>query len=136
LNRLNPLIRTQIDASKKAKLIFIVPPDRFNTFTSQKYIVPDEKSSRSNMDNIEHEKPIAREIPTKPSKLKKSKSSAALNIKITNVAAANPSIVPTNKKDVKKEVDEIMCWIEQYVLEVDVSPMTDLINTFRKGGQK
>jgi hypothetical protein len=102
---------TWLQTNKTVKFIFVVPPSRFAHFTTQSYIEPVEKiRTATNIDNQngDDHNEVETEVKGKAVKVKKSKS---------NMKAPEEK----SKRNKTSKFDD--SWLEQYVLEMDVTPL-------------
>ena len=146
-----------IAAGGKVKLIFIVPPNRFDDFGPQSYTVTESKAEASEAKTTkgEGDKPIgtssstvtsvqhslaqskpqdAAHITRKPASIrgKVTRRDSTLSLRTKSLPkVAQSSIQKSEKTDPTADASDgiVFDWIDQYVMEVDVSPMT---NTFDK----
>jgi hypothetical protein len=100
LRLLKKYFANYLATGEKVKLIFVVPPNRFGSYRDQKYVFPAPKTPRRNKKAVE--------------------SNDTEN-------ESDDSVVEGNMISEEELLKEVTCWVDQYVLEVNVDP---LVRTF------
>jgi hypothetical protein len=119
--------------NKTVKLIFVVPPSRFETYTLQRYVEP---KSKKGAKGAAVAKEVVKEFKTDEQKvLAKKKSAVKLSKVVENEDDESGHRRKLSSKKSKAsfedEVDPSTAtvdWIEQFVLEMDVNPLRDAIS--------
>jgi hypothetical protein len=101
LSRLRPFFTSWLARHATVKFIFVVPSYRFEEYTIQRYVEPRKKEGNTDVQNLKGKK--VDHVAQKGSKATK---------KQKNLPQPPPELFDSS-------------WIEQYVLEMDVNPLTD-----------
>jgi hypothetical protein len=116
--------------NKTVKLIFVVPPSRFATYTFQRYVEPkSKKDAKGAVVAIE----VVKELKTDEQKVLAKKKSAVKLSKVEDVEGGHRRKLRSKKSKAsfEEEVDPSTAtvdWIEQFVLEMDVNPLREAMS--------
>ena len=127
LNILKPHFKSHIDAGKLVKLVFIVPPSRFDEFTVQSYVDTSnvkstitEEVGRNSGERFSNQSTPRSAINT----IEQTQTATRAELEASGMSAATGA---------SRNGNVVMNWVEQYVMEVDVSPMK---NTFDRHAEE
>ena len=104
LRPLKRFFKDYLATGEKVKLIFVVPPNRFENFTEQNYIFPTNKNTKKEKEMDEYD-----------------------------AAPWDEDEIPEEAADDRtwsrtSLLEEVVCWVDQYVMEVNVDPLLKTVD--------
>ena len=131
LGLLKPYFKSFLETGEKARLYFVVPPYRYQSFRAQRYVYPVPVAVTPAVETTANAgthaaPPVIATVPivgeTPITRITRSKAVG----KAAETKTENPSTVATATavKPPKTLVNEPPDWIEQWVMELDVNPLS------------
>jgi len=123
LRRLRKCFESYLATGQRVKLIFIVPPNRFETYKEQHYIFPTRKTNK---------KGKGKEKGDEQGKEKDEKESKKKEVDEYDLATWDEDEAENDENDetlAKAHIlEEVNSWIDQYVMEVNVDPLLKTVD--------
>lgn len=114
LSFVRPYFADYLSRNNKVKFIFVVPPKHFETFTIQPFHDPAQKKQEK-----ENDLKAAKKESRKGKEVERSETSPKIKVRTSKL----------EKEEVAQDRSTLFdsTWIEQWVLEMDVNPLTDAL---------
>lgn len=135
LDLLKPYFQRYLSTGAKARLYFVVPPYRFQSFKAQKYVYPTSANTAAICQQPTAEAQLAEQAlephddGTDPNSSKSHRKTRAKK----QTAFQNQSGLESNPVEMTvKEPD----WLEQWVMEIDVNPLSEAIRQSATAAEK
>jgi hypothetical protein len=120
---LKKFFKSTLDKGELVKLIFIVPPNRFDDFDTQKYLftVPKKSKKKDGDENVDVEE-------SKKGKMEEENENKEGEESKKGKKKEEENDVDGEEEDENPERLAEVAWIEQYVLEVNAKPLTRIFD--------
>ena len=122
LRPLRKCFESYLATGQRVKLIFVVPPDRFETYKEQQYIFPTRKTNKTGMGKEEGDE-NGKEKDEKESKKKEVDYDFATWDE--DEAEEDENEETLAKANILREINS---WIDQYVMEGNVDPLLKIVD--------